>query len=472
MIKNWRKTVTLAGLLVAAACAKDRPTEGVVARTGDQDFTVDQATALLVDQENLPNDVEVVKALADLWADYTLLAEEVARDTTLSSLAMEPMVRQQLDQETIYQLRDSALHVDTMITEEELRAAYGREAPDAQLRASHILLGFPEQATQAQRDSVRAQVQSIRERALAGESFAALARQFSQDPGSAPLGGDLGTFSRGDMVKPFEDAAFALEPGQISDVVETPYGLHIIRLEGKEAPGFEQVKDQFRTRVLSQRYMHAESTYVSDVEARRKPEIEDGAREVVRELAKDPTARLSARAGRRALVSFDGGSVTVADYLFIVQAQGPQFRSQVESATDEQIDSFLKDLARRAVLVAEAHSRGMAPSQARVDSLVSQARVQLLALADNIGLRKLDRAPDEELTQAVGRAVRKALTDVLAGARDVVPLGPISYQLRARQPAAFYDAGVGQVVLKVGQARSTRSAPPADSLAAKDTTAR
>ena len=471
-MKNWRKATTLAGLTLAAACAHDRPTEGVVARTGDQDFTVDQAVALLVDQENLPNDVEVVKALADLWVDYTLLAEEVAKDTSLASLALEPMVRQQLDQETIYQLRDSVIQVDTVISDGELRAAYEREAPDAQLRASHILLGFPQQATQAQRDSVRRQVEGIRKRALAGESFAALARQFSQDPGSAPLGGDLGTFSRGDMVKPFEDAAFALEPGQISDVVETPYGLHLIRLEGKEAPGFEQVKDQFKTQLLTQRFLQAESTYVSGVEARGNPTIEEGAREVVRELAKDPSARLSGRAGRRPLVSFKGGAVTVADYLNLVQGQQPQFRSSVETATDEQIDNFLKSLAQRALLVAEARSAGLAPSQARVDSLVHEARAQLLAVARDIGLKDLDRAPDEQLSPAVARAVRKALADVLAGAKDVVPLGQISYQLRAQRPAAFYDAGMGQVVVKVGQARSTRSAPAADSVAAQDTTAR
>jgi len=471
-MKNWRKATALVGLTLTAACGSDRPTDGMVARAGQHDFTVVQAVALLVDQENLPNDVEVVRALADLWVDYTLLGAEVAKDSTLASIDMEPMVRQQLDQETIFQLRDSVLDVDTVISDEDLLAAYEREAPDAQLRASHILLGFPQQATQAQRDSVRAQVESIRRRALGGESFADLARQFSQDPGSAPLGGDLGTFSRGDMVKPFEDAALALQPGEISDVVETPYGLHVIRLEGKEAPGFEQVKEQFKVRVLSQRFMQAESTWVAGIEARGNPTIEEGAREVVRELAKDPTARLSGRAARRPLISFNGGAVSVQDYLNIVQAQQPQFRASVETATDEQIDNFLKGLAQRDLLVAEAKAAGFGPSDARVDSLVTEARLQLLAVASEIGLRDLDRAPGEELGPAVTRAVRKALADVLMGAKDVVPLGQIAYQLRARQPAAFFDAGMGEVVLAVGQARSTRSAPAGDSLAVPDTTAR
>ena len=233
MNKKLGMAAALVGLALVAACAKDEPTEGLVARAGDYRLTVDDAVELLVDQENLPNDVEVVRALAELWADYALLAAEAAEDSTLAGLDLEPLVRQQLDQEMIFQLRDSVIEVDTLISDADLLAAYQREAPDSRLRASHILMTFPGDATAAQRDSVRAAVEGVRARALAGESFAALARQFSQDPGTAQLGGSLGDFGRGDMVKPFEDAAFALQPGGISEVVETPYGLHVIRLEGR-----------------------------------------------------------------------------------------------------------------------------------------------------------------------------------------------------------------------------------------------
>ncbi|MDP2956226.1 MAG: peptidylprolyl isomerase [Longimicrobiales bacterium] len=468
-MKIGRMAVAMVGLTLAAGCAGERPTEGVVARAGEQDFTVDDAVQLLTDQENLPNDVEVVRALADLWVDYTLLATEVARDSSLAFLDLEPLVRQQLDQEMIFRLRDSVISVDTLISDEDLRRAYEQEAPDAQLRASHILLGFPDQATPAQRDSVRAQIEGIRRRALAGEDFAALARQHSQDPGSAPLGGDLGTFARGDMVKPFEDAAFALQPGEVSSVVETPYGFHVIRLEGKEAPGFEQVKEQFKIGLLNQRFLRAESTYVAGVEERGAPSIEEGALAVVKELAKDPATRLSGRAARRTLVSFAEGAVTVQDYLNLVQAQQPQFRAQVQGATDEQIESFLKGLAQRELLVAEAEKAGLAPSPERVDSLVSEARLQLLNVANQIGLRRLERAPGEALEPAVGRAVRKALTNILTGATDVVPLGQITFQLRGRQPATVFEAGLGRVVLNVGQTRASRGATPSDSLAAADT---
>lgn len=101
----------------------------------------------------------------------------------------------------------------------------------AGVRLSHILIGIaPGQAT---RDSLYNYAALIREKALAGENFETLAKNYSDDP-SADNGGDLGWFSRGEMVPQFEEAAFALQPGDISEVVETVFGFHIIKVTGRK----------------------------------------------------------------------------------------------------------------------------------------------------------------------------------------------------------------------------------------------
>ena len=255
-------------LCALAGCGGSSESPALVAQAGDYEFTVDQAVALLVDEEGLPTQVPVVRSLADLWVDYTLLAELAADDSTFATLDLAALIRPLVEQRMVIQLRDSVVQVDTSITAEALRALYEADAPAVQLHARHILMTFPVQATEAQRDSVRTRLQQIRSQILAGGSFQELARTLSQDPGSAPDGGDLGFFGRGEMVAPFEEAVLALEPGQVSDVVQTPLGLHLIRLEERRVQSFDDVATGFRSFVQEQRLVTAESTFIAGLEGR------------------------------------------------------------------------------------------------------------------------------------------------------------------------------------------------------------
>ena len=101
------------------------------------------------------------------------------------------------------------------------------------VRASHILISTPENADAATKAQAKSKAQQVLKDVKAGKDFAALARQHSQDPGSAVNGGDLGFFPQGQMVGPFNDAAFSLKPGATSDLVETQFGYHIIRVAEK-----------------------------------------------------------------------------------------------------------------------------------------------------------------------------------------------------------------------------------------------
>ncbi len=128
---------------------------------------------------------------------------------------------------------------------DEQRSSY--EVPD-QVRARHILLRVAPEVGEEEKTAVRQRAVEIRKRALEGEDFAELARENSEDS-TAATGGDLGFFGRGVMTGPFEEASFALDPGQISDLVETQFGVHIIKLEEKteaRTKPLDEVRDEVR----------------------------------------------------------------------------------------------------------------------------------------------------------------------------------------------------------------------------------
>ncbi|MFI5395728.1 MAG: SurA N-terminal domain-containing protein [Candidatus Binatia bacterium] len=122
------------------------------------------------------------------------------------------------------------------------------EKPE-QVHARHILLRYAPDANDQEKANVRKHAEEVMAKVKAGGDFAALAKQYSEDS-SAAQGGDLGSFSRGKMVPSFEQAAFALAPGEISDLVESPFGLHIIKVEGKEEAR-TQTLDEVKSQIVA-----------------------------------------------------------------------------------------------------------------------------------------------------------------------------------------------------------------------------
>lgn len=149
---------------------------------------------------------------------------------------------------------------------EQNKARFGTKE---ERRASHILITAPASAPAGEREKAKARAeQLLAELKKSPASFAEVARKNSQDPGSAEKGGDLDFVSRGAMVKPFEDAMFALKKGEISPVVETEFGYHVIQLadiKPEQVPPFEQVRkrieDEVRAQQATQEFAKAAETF-------------------------------------------------------------------------------------------------------------------------------------------------------------------------------------------------------------------
>ncbi|MCK4487682.1 MAG: peptidylprolyl isomerase [Desulfobacterales bacterium] len=143
-----------------------------------------------------------------------------------------------------------------------------------QVRASHILVSVDPKGDASQKAEARKKIEKIQQKLHKGEDFSALAKEFSQCPSSAK-GGDLGYFKRGQMVKPFEEAAFALKPGEASDIVETRFGYHLIKVVDKKPKStiaYEDVKDKLGQYLKQEEVKKEVSLYVEELKQKAKIE--------------------------------------------------------------------------------------------------------------------------------------------------------------------------------------------------------
>jgi peptidyl-prolyl cis-trans isomerase D len=234
--------------------------------TPDQ-FEAMQERELLVEKARLSLEGAAVASDADIEAEYKERNEKV----NLALLRIDPVFfegRVKIDPAGLeaffaprkeeFRLPETAkvsyLFVDSKpfaasveLSDADLEKYYQRhierfEVPE-QVRAAHLLIRVPQGAPAAVQAEKRALIEKLRERALKGEDFATLARTHSEDPGSGAQGGDLGFFARGTMVPSFENAAFALNVGQVSEVVTTDFGYHLIRLTARQEAQLKPLAD-------------------------------------------------------------------------------------------------------------------------------------------------------------------------------------------------------------------------------------
>ena len=165
--------------------------------------------------------------------------------------------------------RDTILE-NVEVTEEEIQAAYN-QGKTATVR--HILK-LTQGKTETEKQVIYEEMEEILKKARAGEDFAALAKQFSEDPGSKDNGGLYENFPRGQMVKPFEDASFSLPINSISDIVETTYGYHIIKIVDREQETrqLEEVRDEIHKSLLNSKQMVAYQQELEDLKKKYKYE--------------------------------------------------------------------------------------------------------------------------------------------------------------------------------------------------------
>jgi peptidyl-prolyl cis-trans isomerase C len=207
-----------------------------------------------------PNEEEFNKALKRMNLTEASIKEKLARDLSLKKL---------IDHEVAPKVK---------LSDMDIRAFYENnpetfKQPE-RVKASHILVKVDPKADASQKAEAQKKIDLVQAKLQKGEDFGALAKEYSEGP-SGPKGGELGYFTRGQMVKPFEDAAFAMKPGEVSGKVETRFGYHLIKVTDKTPEttmSYDDVKDRLGE-FLKQKKMQEEiNVYVKRLEEQAKIE--------------------------------------------------------------------------------------------------------------------------------------------------------------------------------------------------------
>jgi len=224
-------------------------------------------------------DADVDARLGEIRQRFQTQAEFDAalkeRGLTLDTIRQE--IRRDIGPEKVMNAELAAVPAPT---DDEAKAFYAKNLDKFKeaesLRASHILIRVDPGADADTKAKARATIDSVLEKAKAGQDFGALAKEFSQDTGTAPQGGDLNYFSRGRMVPAFNDAAFALQPGQLSGVVTTQYGYHIIKVTDRKAERvvpFEETAARIKQFLEQQKKQDRQKAFVEELKTKAKIEV-------------------------------------------------------------------------------------------------------------------------------------------------------------------------------------------------------
>ena len=228
-----------------------------------------QRKGIKVDQAAVNEEVTALKKKFASEAEFN----NALIKANLSEATIKAQFKQGL---AIQQFIDTHIVQRATVSDQEIKAFYESrldlfKQPE-QVRASHILIKVDPQADKSKGIEARKKLLTIKEKLEKGEDFATFAQELSQCPSSAK-GGDLGYFRRGQMVKPFEEAAFALKPGEVSDVVETRFGYHLIKVIDKKPEStisYEEIKDKLQEHLKQQKVRNQIALCIEELKGKAK----------------------------------------------------------------------------------------------------------------------------------------------------------------------------------------------------------
>ena len=448
-------------MLVLAAAATVAACEGfkeamsahvdVAARAGSQELSSERL-AQIIGGTKLPLQKPIFEDFTRVWVSYQLLGHAAAHNDTLTDRkaideALWPAVAQAKLQK-FYQQVSAQLPHDS--------ATEARYNEGGLLVARHILLLTQRQDggppyTEQQVDSIHRAIDAIRA-TVTTANFASVAKKASQDRGSAVNGGLLPPFAPGEMVPEFEVATRELKPGQISPVVRSQFGFHII-----ERLPYAEARDEFAKKFASQSTRGAESTYVAQIEQAGKIVVRKDAPSKVKAIMRDPD---SFRDDKTVLATTSVGDFTGAKFVRWVATLPPQVRPQILQAPDSLLPDLVKAMVRNDLMLRRADSLHVdidSTEKAQLYSGVKGVVVQLWQALniDPTTLAQAGKTPAER-EKVAGERVNAYLDELVAGRKQFVPVpDEIATILRSKFESKIVQQGIDRAFERAQKARAT-----------------
>ncbi len=431
----------------------------VVAKAGPHELSVTRLGELLGNAKlGLPVNKEVATLITrDLWVPYQLLGLAAAHSDSLSDpKAIDAAAAGMLENARLGRFMESVAAKMPIDTGSE--AAYLSAKGDL-FSARHILFMFPQDATPAQKDSLRKKAEGVRLQ-LTDANFVDMAKKYSGD-NTAQQGGDLGVFQGSVMVKPFTDAVRKLKPGEISPLVETPFGFHIIQRNT-----WPRAKTAYAQQSGGRGRQVAESTYIAGLQATANIQLKADAATTMKEIAKDP---LAMRDSKTVLATYKGGELTAGRLALVLLAspQSARLSQQITGAPDSLVSQYVKNMTQRDVLLQRADSLKVAVTPEELASLhrdFVQAVVQSWQAMnlDPKSLADSGKTPDAREKIAAAR-VEAFIDRIMAGGVQPLPVpSPLQIVLMNKFPSKSNAAGIDRAVELAAKLRaasdSTKSA--------------
>jgi hypothetical protein len=364
----------------------------VAAEAKGQELKVERLAVLMTALKGVPLTREAAEFIASTWVDYTLFSQAVAagRDLADSTIAAQ-VLWPELAEARGVRWHDSLLAHRAPLDPTLADSVY--HADDVRV-FQHILIRLPPNAEPPTRQAAHKRAEQVYGRIMAGGNFAKLAGQFSDDPGSKVDGGYLPPAPRGKWVTAFDSAGWTLSPGGMTNVIESPFGFHIIR-----RPPAAEVRDRLLAFTRQQVGMKIDSMYLDSLGIRKHLKVASDAPSTVRKALADRDNSLNSAT---AIATYDGGSLTVADLMRWMTAGGPTWSSDLAARPDSVLTRFAKLIGQNKLLLAEADSAGVRVSPDEWAGMVQRYRAQLDTLRLTLGIAEGEIA--DPATTAADRA--------------------------------------------------------------------